>query len=377
MGIAVDSQENLYLTDPDDARIRKISINTLFGATTPAAPITHTLDVHLAANETVTPSITFTAGNPDFAQSGAPACAKNGDNTVDCLINVAFQPSMPGTDSSAMLVTGTTTSGGIGLSGTGTMPAVSIDPGTTSLVSASLSATAQQVAVDGGGNLYVADTGNNQVLYFPANGSRRQRSRGLRDRRIQRRQRSRHLRQTARAPRSRGRYRRNLYIADTGNNVIRRVDRGTQIITTFAGGAASVCPLATDAFGDGCAAAQTIFAAPAGVAADANGNIYVSDTGHNEVRMIAANGYSTVYRRRRRTLWRDHRHLRRWLPRRRSPSSRHPPALLSIQRAISTSPIPATTSRAASTPSPASSLQSQAMARQAQPATAALQPARN
>ena len=119
MGIAVDGQDNLYLTDPADARIRKISIDTLFAPTTPLAPETQTVDVHLGAGETTTPAITFPNGNPDFAQSGSLACSSNADTTVDCLIGVTFQPGHPGTDMSSLLVTGTSTGVSVGLNGTG------------------------------------------------------------------------------------------------------------------------------------------------------------------------------------------------------------------------------------------------------------------
>ena len=302
MGMAIDGQDNIYITDPADARIRKVSINTLFAATTPAAPETQTIAVHLGTGETTTPAITFPNGNPDFSQLGALSCTSNADTTVDCHIGVTFQPGHPGADASSLLVTGTETGAGVGLNGTGTAALVSIDPGTSTLlhtpagVTAVVSASAQQVAVDGGGNVYVADAANNRILYFPASNA---------------------FGESIVAGGSGGGYSGdngpataaqlntpegvavdaagNLYIADTGNKVVRRVDRFSQIITTIAGGATNVCPLASDTYGDSCPATQIILSAPAGVAADANGNIYVSDTGHNLIRQIAPNGYSYLY----------------------------------------------------------------------------------
>jgi sugar lactone lactonase YvrE len=295
MGIAIDSRDNIYLTDPADARIRKISINTLFAATTPTAPETQTVAVHLGAGETTTPAVTFPNGNPDFAQSGTASCTSNADTTVDCLIGVAFQPGHPGLDASTLLVTGTSTGIGVGLNGTGTVPTLSIDPGSASALSSSVSSTAQQVAVDGGGNTFVADTGNNQILYFPAGGSSGSVIAGG------------HgagysgdngpaVSAKLSAPKgvavdAAG----NVYIADTGNNVVRRVDRATQAISTLAGGASSVCPLASDSQGDRCPSAQTILSAPAGVTADASGNLYIADTGNNLIHVIAPNGYMYLY----------------------------------------------------------------------------------
>jgi len=295
MGMAIDGQDNLYITDPADARIRKVSINTLFAATTPAVPVAQVIDVHLGTGETTTPAITFPNGNPDFAQSGASACNSNGDTTVECLIRVAIQPTHPGTDASSLLVAGTETGASVGLNGTGTAASVSIDPGSASALAGTLSTSAQQVAVDGGGNTYVADTGNNQILYYPANGSAGSAVAGGNGAGYSGDNGIAHAAKLN-APKgvaidAAG----NLYIADTGNNVVRRVDRFSQIITTLAGGASSVCPLAADTYGDSCPAAQTILSAPAGVAADANGNIYISDSGHNLIRIIGSNGYSYLY----------------------------------------------------------------------------------
>lgn len=79
----------------------------------------------------------------------------------------------------------------------------------------------------------------------------------------------------------------NLLIADTGNHRIRRVSNG--IITTIAGnGRAEFC-------GDGGAAAQSCLSSPMDVKTDAAGNIYIADTGNNRVRRIdAAGNISTV-----------------------------------------------------------------------------------
>ena len=72
----------------------------------------------------------------------------------------------------------------------------------------------------------------------------------------------------------------NLYIADTGNNVIRKVSGG--IITTVAGQAG----LASFS-GDGGPALQATFNAPSSLTVDAGGSLYISDTGNNVIRRVS------------------------------------------------------------------------------------------
>ena len=80
----------------------------------------------------------------------------------------------------------------------------------------------------------------------------------------------------------------NLYIADTANNVVRKVNAGTGAITTFAGGAATVCGSASDSLGDGCPATAAQLNGPQGLAFDSAGNLYIADSNNNVVRMVSA-----------------------------------------------------------------------------------------
>lgn len=75
----------------------------------------------------------------------------------------------------------------------------------------------------------------------------------------------------------------NLYIADTGNNRIRRVDAGTQVITTVAGSSDTY-----GYGGDGGLADKSQLNLPFGVAVASNGDVYVADTGNNRVRRVDA-----------------------------------------------------------------------------------------
>ncbi len=73
----------------------------------------------------------------------------------------------------------------------------------------------------------------------------------------------------------------NIFISDQGNNVVRRVDGVTGIITTVAGvfGGGSFS-------GDGARASLAHFNIPVGMAFDAAGNLYVADSSNNRVRRV-------------------------------------------------------------------------------------------
>ena len=78
----------------------------------------------------------------------------------------------------------------------------------------------------------------------------------------------------------------NLFIADSFNERIRRVDAVTHQITTFAGGGTG-CAGHTY-IGDSCAATDAILSLPSGVAVDGAGNVLIADPGHNRIRGVDA-----------------------------------------------------------------------------------------
>jgi sugar lactone lactonase YvrE len=72
----------------------------------------------------------------------------------------------------------------------------------------------------------------------------------------------------------------NVFIADTGNQRIRRVDASTGIITTVAGtGNAGYS-------GDGGLAAAAQISHPAAIATDSQGNLYIADSGNAAIRKV-------------------------------------------------------------------------------------------
>ena len=79
----------------------------------------------------------------------------------------------------------------------------------------------------------------------------------------------------------------NTYIADTANNVVRRVD-SNGVISNFAGTGTA------GSSGDGSAATGAQLNGPQGLAVDSAGNLYIADTQNHRVRKVTGGTISTV-----------------------------------------------------------------------------------
>ena len=77
----------------------------------------------------------------------------------------------------------------------------------------------------------------------------------------------------------------NVYVADTQNNTIRRVDTSGNILTVA--GARQGCETQPNC-GDGRKAIYAYLLAPQGVTVDAVGNLYIADTGNHVIRFVSA-----------------------------------------------------------------------------------------
>ena len=258
MAVFVDTRENLYITDPSDARLRKVVTNQVFPAAAAGATVSQTIQVHFAAGDSPASSNPFViSGSPDFTIAGTPTCnaGTNADKTQECLVTVNFAPTTAGPDTAVLTVSSTSNGASVfALTGVGTAPAIAFDPGATSVVASSLSAP-QGIAQDSAGNTYIADTANNRIVEVAAGGATTviagtgaptNAAVALNGPKA-----------VAVAPSGL------IYIADTGNNVVRQLNPLTGVISTVAGGAVTpgcgtAVSTADDTFGDGCPGTSAI-----------------------------------------------------------------------------------------------------------------------
>ena len=80
----------------------------------------------------------------------------------------------------------------------------------------------------------------------------------------------------------------NIYVADTANNAVRQIT-SKGVVSTFAG--TGIAGFA----GDGSAANKAQLNAPQGVALDAAGNLYIADSGNLRVRVVGTNGNISTF----------------------------------------------------------------------------------
>ncbi|MGA3162031.1 MAG: MBG domain-containing protein [Terracidiphilus sp.] len=325
-GVAVDANGNVYVADTTNFAVKKFWLQGVdFGtiAVGSSTPVIHTLyftftHATLGAHIKAPPVVTGGAPGLDFIDALTGSCYTNGTshpyNAGDtCTVDVNFTPLHPGERNGAVMLEGT--SGYVlataYIHGIGTAPQVNFMPGTVSeLVAAS---SPWSAAVDGAGNLFVADAGNNMVKEILAEGG---------------------YTTVNTLAIANGHFSYpygvavdgagNVFVADAGNNAVKEIVAagGYTIVNTLGSGFNGLFGVAVDGSGNVFVAdtynsaikeilaasgytvvntlAQTYtadggFNYAEGVAVDASGNVFVADSNNNAVKeILAAGGYTTV-----------------------------------------------------------------------------------
>ncbi|MHB8389384.1 MAG: NHL domain-containing protein [Acidobacteriaceae bacterium] len=313
IGVAVDSAGNFYIADSGHQRIRKVSTS----ATVPSFPATaigttsasQNIFVQLTAASGISSITVPKAQNnaQEFTVGTVSGCAVGGaSNPADtvCTVPVTFSPQYPGPRTGALTITnGSSVVGMVGLSGAGQGPEIAqlsgglavVAGGSTNL-SAIPSTTPQSatsanlgdprgVTVDVAGNLYIADYGFNLIADVQAATGQIVLVAG-RGPTVPTTTPEAATNADLSSPFSTavdgaG----NLFIADSGNQLVEKVDASTGEIEVVAGSAgntsSSNIPSTTPE-----PATTAQFSTPMGLAVDAGGNLYIADQGNDLVAKV-------------------------------------------------------------------------------------------
>ncbi len=307
-GLAVDRQGNFFTADTVNNTVTEIftqAVNLGSANIATGPPITATLSFTFLSGGAIAAPGVLTQGRPgqDFTDAGGGTCAAGTTfNTGDtCTVNVSFAPSVSGIRYGAVTLNNTagTAIANVYLNGTGVGPQLTFTPAKISGVGGATDPAG--IAVDGIGNLFVADDVNNAVNEIIPSGVVYTLGSGFNDPR-------------GVALDGSG----NIFVADTGNNAVKEILAAGGYVTVNTIGSGFNAPLgvSVDSFGNvfvadsGNNAVKEILASggysttipigsgflnPSGVATDVSGNVFVADSGNNAVEeIVGASGYTTV-----------------------------------------------------------------------------------
>lgn len=260
----------------NDPNVYQLALGSMnLGETAVGSSVSGTISVVFNAAETPSALTLFPAGGQFTATGGSNPCSAGTSYTAgeSCSTTVTFAPVVPGTALAGVTVADANGAALATLyaSGTGTGAAVTMDPGTVAAATASGFQSPKSVAIDAAGDTFYADAGANAVLEFTPNsstavdiGSGLSKPAGV-------------------AVDGGG----NVFIADTGNN---RVVEVPMVDGALSNSAQVTLVAAADSKGNATPIAGAALNAPAGVAVDGAGDLFIADTGNNRVVAIPYNG---------------------------------------------------------------------------------------
>ena len=256
-GLAFDKFGNIYVADMFNHRVRKIAVTT--GIITTVAGIGN-------VPGTAADNVAATSTRLNFPR----------DVAVDTFGNIYIA------DTHNYRVRKVTASTGIisvfaGTGGTLPSPVLGIAASASTLYYPSA------ITIDPSGNLFISDTGYNSIYKVTAStgiislvvGTNGDDSAGL----TPSSDRPNYITLDAQG---------NIFYSDFNNNRIRKITKSTGVITTLVGGGVSpsgTCP-SFEYGGDGKNATLALLCQPHGVAVDADGNVFLCDSGHRVVRKV-------------------------------------------------------------------------------------------
>jgi len=281
-GVALDGSGNVYVADSGNNAVKEIDFaGGNFGAinvgSTGAHPITLDFTFNSLAGAGPIYVVTLGAAGLDFTDAGGDTCLTTGYNTVGtCTVNVNFKPTAPGPrygsvelvgyGGNDVLATGYVQGTGVGPQAVfATSTAGSLLPAVQSALGSGFSKPTG-VSVDGSGDVFVADPGNNAVYEMVAvNGSIPTSPT------INTLGENQFSLPSGVALDASG----NVFVADYGNNAVKEL----QMVGNYG---------LNNNPGSG-------FSSPRGVAVDGSGNVFVADYSNSAVKeIVAAGGYTTV-----------------------------------------------------------------------------------
>ena len=176
-GVATDANGDVYVADSAGDSVTEVTTKSVnFGAVglgSAGAVITYNFSVAAGAVLGGVSIDTQGISGKDFADAGGSTClAQTYAAASYCSVNVRFSPLASGLRMGAVELfdpNGNPLASAF-ISGIGNGPQIAVIPGTATTLGVNLSGPSG-VTVDGGGNVYIADTGNNRVVELPWTGS--------------------------------------------------------------------------------------------------------------------------------------------------------------------------------------------------------------